>query len=153
MRVQLSSTHQISKSSISSKSITQQSVDAGIHQKALDIKALDMSTVSDVADYFVVMSGTSTRHVQGIVDRIKQFLERSDEFPISVSGYENAQWVLLDYGDVVIHVFLEEARHYYSVDELWHAASAVNWPLEIAEQLDKLRTGLYQKFHTPDTTH
>lgn len=105
-----------------------------------------MSDVSDVADFFVVMSGTSSRHVQGIVDKLKLYLERFGEFPNSLSGYENAQWVLLDYGNVVTHIFLEEARHYYSVDDLWKEAQNLELPAAIENQLEKLKTGLYSKY-------
>lgn len=115
---------------------------AAVDQKGLDVRGLDISS-SSVADYFVIVSGTSERHVKGIADKVKQELEKLQETPLSVSGYEQGEWVLIDYGDLVVHIFFEPMRQYYGLDELWGKRGT---PIEPGPELEKnlrmLRTGI-----------
>lgn len=91
--------------------------------KALDITILEVREISSVADYFVIASGRSHIQVESICDRIAEGVqERLDVKPISVEGLENAQWALLDYGSVVVHVFQENVRKLYDLERLWSHA-------------------------------
>lgn len=91
--------------------------------KALGITILDLREVSSVADYFVVASGRSHIQVESICDRIAEgTVERLGKRPLSVEGLENAQWALLDYGSVVVHVFQQSVRELYDLERLWSLA-------------------------------
>jgi len=82
--------------------------------------------VASFADFFVVCSGTNTRQIQAIADEIEVQLQKLGEYPNSVEGYQNAEWVLLDYGDYLIHIFTEKARQYYDLERLWRDARTVS---------------------------
>jgi len=91
--------------------------------KAFGIIVLDLHDVSSVADYFVIASGTSHIQVESVCERIVEGIEdRLGARPISVEGLENAQWALLDYGSVVVHVFQESVREIYDLERLWSHA-------------------------------
>ena len=115
---------------------------ACVDQKGLDVRGLDISG-SDIADFFIIVSGTSERHVKGIADKVQQTLQQFGETPLSVSGYEGGEWVLIDYGDLVVHVFYEPMRQYYGLDELWGKRGQ---PIEPEPDLERhmrmLRTGI-----------
>jgi ribosome-associated protein len=96
-------------------------------KQAKDIRVLDLREVTSFADYFVICSGSNTRHIQAIADEIAQRLKQEGERPSSVEGYDNAEWVLMDYGDYLIHVFSEKARAYYELERLWRDAKPVEW--------------------------
>ena len=87
--------------------------------KGKDIAILDVQRISDFADYFVVVSGRSDRQVQGITNRITEELSEAEVQPVSVEGYDDAQWVLMDCGDVVVHIFYEPVREFYDIESLW----------------------------------
>jgi ribosome-associated protein len=103
-------------------------VRAAESKKAADIRVLDLREVTTFADYFVICSGTNTRQIQAISDEIGAQLSGRGEHPISVEGYDNADWILVDYGDYLIHVFSEKARAYYDLDRLWRHAREVTIP-------------------------
>ena len=84
-----------------------------------DIVVLDLRGVSPVCDYFVLANGTSDRQMRGVVDRIKVTAKSEGETPYSTSGYEESTWIVVDYVDVVVHLFNEERRAYYDLDALW----------------------------------
>lgn len=88
---------------------------------------LDLREVSSFADYFLICSGGNMRQIQAIADEIEQQGKKQGEFPLSVEGYNNAEWVLLDYGDLLIHIFSEKARVYYDLERLWRDAKPVTW--------------------------
>jgi ribosome-associated protein len=94
--------------------------------KGKDVSVLDVRTLSDLADFFVVVSGRSDRQVQGITNRVIEELLRSGARPISVEGYEDGQWVLVDCGDVVVHIFYEPAREFYDIESLWMRAKRLS---------------------------
>jgi ribosome-associated protein len=87
--------------------------------KGQDVSVLDVHRIADFADYFVVVSGRSDRQVQGITNRVIEELSHLNVSPSSVEGYEDAQWVLIDCGDVVVHVFYEPVREHYDIESLW----------------------------------
>lgn len=100
-------------------------VHAALDTKAEDVRVRHLEPVADFADYFVIASGTSERQVQAIADRIEESLRGGGSRPIHVEGYAAGQWILLDYGDLVAHVFLEERRRFYGLERLWSDAPDV----------------------------
>jgi ribosome-associated protein len=94
-------------------------------KQAKDIKALDLRDVTSFADFFVIASGANARQIQAITDEVETQLKELGEYPLSVEGYQNAEWVLLDYGDYLIHIFTEKARQYYDLERLWRDAKTV----------------------------
>ncbi len=116
---------------------------AAVDQKALDVRGLDISACTDIADYFIICSGTSERHVKGIADRIQSELVKIGEHPVGINGYEKGEWVLVDYGDLVVHIFFEPMRQYYGLDELWNnRAELIEPEPDLQEHMRKLRTGI-----------
>ncbi|KAB2962069.1 MAG: ribosome silencing factor [Thermoanaerobaculia bacterium] len=98
---------------------------AAADTKAEEIRVLSLATVADFADYFLFASGANERQVQAIADRIEEQLREAGARPLHVEGQAAGQWVLLDYGDLVAHVFLEERRRFYGLERLWNDAPDV----------------------------
>lgn len=96
-----------------------QAARAALERKALDVVVLDVQGVSSVADYFLVCSGRSTTHLESIADAIRADLKADGVRPLHAEGRADSGWVLLDYGDVLMHVFLEDTRAYYALERLW----------------------------------
>lgn len=96
--------------------------------KGRDIKVLDVSKVFGLASYFVIVSGRSDRQAQGICNRVIDTLAQHEVSPLSVDGMEDGQWVLADFGDVMMHVFYEPVREYYNLEGLWATADRVQFP-------------------------
>jgi ribosome-associated protein len=104
-------------------------------KKALDIVVLDVGEIISITEMFVLVSGTNTRQVKTIAEEVELALKvYEDEAPRAVEGLDDATWVLLDYGDVIVHVFLAETRDYYDLDRLWSDAPAVDWREEPVAQ-------------------
>lgn len=101
-------------------------------KKALDIKVLDVEEVSSFTDYFIICSGTNPRQNHAISDEIGEQLSKIGYKPVSTEGYESAGWILMDYGDFVIHIFSEETRGYYDLERLWGLAPVIEVPAEAA---------------------
>jgi ribosome-associated protein len=99
-------------------------------KKATDIKVLDLTGITSFADYFVIATGANQRQIQAIADEVGMQLKHAGERPISVEGYEAAEWVLLDYADLLVHVFSTKAREYYDLERLWRNARTVEIPAE-----------------------
>ena len=95
---------------------------AASDKKALDIVTLKMRKVSGVCDYFVIASGKSTTQTRAISDHIKSKLKDSSERLWHSEGEREGSWIVLDYGDVVGHIFLEDTRRFYALEKLWHKA-------------------------------
>ncbi|MGB5218101.1 MAG: ribosome silencing factor [Smithella sp.] len=96
-------------------------INATLQKKAQEIVVLNLKQISAFTDYMIICSGTSERQVQAIAQEIQQFLKKADVRPLGVEGATNGQWVLLDYGDVVISVFHEPIRDFYDLENLWDA--------------------------------
>ena len=97
-------------------------------KQAHDIVILDLRGISSVADFFVICSGTSKPHLRAIRDEIKEQLRAShDRVPRSVDGKADSQWTVLDYGDVMVHVFHPERREFFSLEALWSDAPRIQW--------------------------
>lgn len=99
--------------------------------KAEDLMILDVRGVSSFTDYFLIMSGRSTRHVQGIAEAIADKLRSKRVTGKNCEGLREGQWVLLDFSDVVVHIFYRESREFYDIEGLWHDAPRI--PLESLE--------------------
>lgn len=97
----------------------QRAARAAIDKKAIDLVVLDVQGLSSVADYFLVCSGRSTPHVKSISDAIREELKEEGSRPLHAEGQAESGWLLLDYGDVLMHVFLEDTRAYYALERLW----------------------------------
>lgn len=101
-------------------------------KKAEEITVLELEKDSGAfTDYFVVCSGTNLRQIQAISDEVEGRLEKAGLRPTHVEGYKQAEWVLLDYVDFVVHVFSEKARKYYDLERLWKSAKRLE-PRELA---------------------
>lgn len=100
-------------------------VAAADDRKAIDLKVLHLEKVTDFTDYFLICSGTSERQVQAIADAVLERLREEKVRPLHMEGYNRGQWVLLDYGDFVVHVFQEEPRKFYALERLWGDAPDV----------------------------
>jgi ribosome-associated protein len=120
------------KDEADSLSIVKRVVSACEEVKGKDLSVLDVRSLSDFADFFVIVSGRSDRQVQGITNRVIEELIKSGARPMSVEGYEDGQWVLVDCGDVVVHVFYEENREFYDLESLWMRAKRVTVSREVA---------------------
>jgi ribosome-associated protein len=93
--------------------------DAVEELKAKDTVEIDVRGKSSVTDFMVVASGTSSRHVKSIADEVIKFAKRLDVMPLGVEGEREAEWVLVDLGDVVVHVMLPRVREFYALERLW----------------------------------
>lgn len=100
-------------------------VAAAEDRKAVDVKVLHLGKVSDFTEYFLIASGTNERQVQAIADAVEERLRSEGVRPLHIEGYNRGQWILLDYGDLVVHVFLEEPRRFYALERLWGDAPEV----------------------------
>lgn len=94
-------------------------------KKAKEIRALEISEISSLADYFLVASGTSTTQVKAMADEVEFRLKELGIMPRRVEGYQSAAWIVLDYADVIVHLFYEETRQFYSLERLWSDAPEV----------------------------
>lgn len=93
---------------------------AAAERKALNLVIMDLRSLSAVSDYFVVCSGQTPVQVRAIADHVMEFMRNEANLrPLRVEGYKEGRWVLLDYGDVIVHVFHEDERDYYSLERLW----------------------------------
>jgi ribosome-associated protein len=106
-------------------------VRAAESKKAADTLVLDLRGITSFADFFVIATGANPRQVQAISDEVGlQLKQQAGELPFSVEGYSQAEWVLADYGDLVVHIFSPKAREYYSLERLWRSAKTVEIPPE-----------------------
>lgn len=100
-------------------------VQATLVKKAEGIVVLDLRGLSSIADFFIICSGRSNRQVSAIAEQIERFLKEKGIRPLSVDGKKEGHWVLMDYGDVIIHVFYEETRSFYDLEGLWVDAARI----------------------------
>jgi ribosome-associated protein len=100
-----------------------EAITACLEKKAEELTILELEKGSGAfTDYFVVCSGTNPRQIQAIADEVELRLKRTGLYPAHIEGYRQAEWVLLDYVDFVVHVFAEKARRYYELERLWKSA-------------------------------
>ncbi len=113
-------------------------VRAALEKKAENVKILNLTDISGFTDYFVICSGMSDRQVKAIADSVDFVMSSQDIEVLSAEGYSDGRWVLIDLGDVVVHIFLDALREYYDLEKLWADAPRVKIPSEY--------------FHTPTTS-
>jgi ribosome-associated protein len=94
-------------------------------KKALEPVILDLREITLISDYFVICAGTSSTHIRGLADFVAEEFEKEGLRCSRIEGYRSADWVLLDYGDVVVHIFSEELRDFYSLERLWGDAPLI----------------------------
>ena len=88
-------------------------------KKAKDIKAIDIHNLTTVASYFIIASGTSVTHIQALADSVEEKLSGIGVNLLHIEGYKSARWILMDYSDIVVHIFHEEDRKFYGLERLW----------------------------------
>ena len=105
-------------------------VRAAESKKATDIRVLDLTGITAFTDYFVISTGANARNVQAIADEVGLRLKQRGELPFSLEGYHQAEWILADYGDFLVHIFSPKSRAYYDLERLWRNAKTVEIPPE-----------------------
>jgi ribosome-associated protein len=110
---------------LSAEHKAQRAARAALDRKAIDLVVLDVQALSNVTDYFLVCSGRSTTHLASITEAIRAELKEDGVRPLHAEGTTDSGWVLLDYGDVLMHVFLEDTRAYYALERLWGDAPSI----------------------------
>jgi ribosome-associated protein len=113
---------------------------AASDKKALETVVLDLRDVASFTDYFVITSGTNVRQVQAIADDVVEQLKKQGTRAARVEGYKTAEWVLVDYGDFIVHVFEDKARRFYDLERLWRDARQVPLPADLAGPDSSLRS-------------
>jgi len=103
-------------------------VRAAESKKAEGMRLFDLREVTSFTDYFLICSASNPRQSQAICDEVALQLKKHGRLPLSVEGYENAEWILADYGDYIVHIFSEKARDYYDLERLWRSAKEVEIP-------------------------
>ncbi|MDQ2922524.1 MAG: ribosome silencing factor [Acidobacteriota bacterium] len=109
---------------------------AAWEKKAIRSVVLDLREIASFTDYFVITSGTNERQVQAISDEIVETLKKAGTAAARVEGYKTAEWILLDYGDFVVHVFDEKARAFYDLERLWRESTRVELRRELGGEVD-----------------
>ncbi|MFA4033130.1 ribosome silencing factor [Blautia stercoris] len=110
---------------MTSKELAKLACDALDDKKALEIKVINIENVSTLADYFIIASGTNHNQVQAMADNVDETLGRAGYEPKQIEGYQNANWILMDYRDIVIHIFDEENRLFYDLERIWRDGTVV----------------------------
>jgi ribosome-associated protein len=101
---------------------------AASDKKAVNSVVLDLREVTEFTDFFIITGGTNVRQVQAISDGISEDLKLIDARPIRIEGYNTAEWILMDYGDFVVHIFEEKSREFFDLERLWRDAKRVQTP-------------------------
>ncbi len=101
-------------------------IDALQDKKAEDIRVIDISNVSVIADYFVIASGSNTNQIQAMVDNVEEEMFKAGFDNPKVEGYNTASWILLDYNDVIVHVFSEDDRAFYNIERIWRDGKEID---------------------------
>src|SRR5215211_6209014 len=101
-------------------------------KKAIDPVVLDLREIASFTDYFMIVSGANERQVQAISDEVYEQMKKAGETAARVEGYKTAEWILLDYGDFVVHVFEQKAQQFYDLERLWRESKRVELPAEFS---------------------
>ncbi len=97
------------------------------NKKGEEVRVLQIGTLTTIGDYFVVATGNSTTQVKALADEVEEKLSAEGLEPKRIEGYQSASWILLDYYDVIVHIFLKEAREFYALERLWSDAPEIDW--------------------------
>lgn len=109
-----------------SKEMTKLAIAALEDKKANDVRVIDIAGVSVIADYFVIASGSNTNQVQAMADSVREALGRAGHEPRQVDGYGSANWILMDYNDIIVHIFSDESRTFYDLERIWRDGKEVS---------------------------
>lgn len=109
-----------------SKEMTKLAIAALEDKKANDVRVIDIAGVSVIADYFVIASGSNTNQVQAMADSVREALGRAGHEPRQVEGYGSANWILMDYNDIIVHIFSDESRTFYDLERIWRDGKKVS---------------------------
>jgi len=112
---------------------------AAAEKKAIDPTVLDLREIASFTDFFFITSGANERQVQAISDEIYETLKKAGSTAARVEGYKTAEWILLDYGDFVVHVFEQKARNFYDLERLWRESKRVELPAGLFPDPSSLR--------------
>lgn len=104
---------------MTSKEMTKTVITALDDKKANDVHVIDISGVSVLADYFIIASGNNRNQVQAMADNVEEFLHNESINPRQIEGYQTASWILMDFNDIVVHIFNEEDRLFYNLEKIW----------------------------------
>ena len=118
---------------LTSQQMVEISVKALDSKRAEDIKVIGIRDLTVIADYFVIANGTSTTQTKALADEVEYKLKESGLMPLRIEGYQSANWIVLDYGSVVVHVFYKETRQFYNLERLWSDGE----PIDISHLLKK----------------
>jgi len=99
-------------------------------KKATEIVGLDLREVASFTEYFLICTGANTRQVQAISNSVEEELRKAGKRPLHIEGYSTGEWILLDYGDFIMHVFSNSSRRFYDLERLWRDAGPVKLPEE-----------------------
>jgi ribosome-associated protein len=97
------------------------------NKKGEEVRVLQIGTLTTIGDYFVVATGNSTTQVKALADEVEEKLSAEGLEPKRIEGYASASWILLDYYDVIVHIFLKETREFYALERLWGDAPEIDW--------------------------
>lgn len=101
-------------------------------KKASGTVLLDLREIADFTDFFIITSGSNQRQVQAISDEIEEKMKRQfGETPLNIEGYNSAEWILMDYGDFIVHIFGEKEREFYDLERLWRDARTIKLPEDL----------------------
>lgn len=106
------------------QSIVQRVQEIIADSKGEEPAVLDVRRLTDITDYMIIVSGTSTRHVRSIADKLLERMRTSGLRPLGLEGQQLGEWVLIDFGDVVVHIMRPQTRSFYSLEKLWNAAES-----------------------------
>lgn len=106
--------------------VAQEAVKVLDAKKAIDIKMLETHDITVLADYFIICTASSITHVKSLSDEVEKILKEKGEPPLRTEGYRSGGWILVDFGCVVIHIFLDETRKFYNLEHLWGDAPQVD---------------------------
>jgi len=105
-------------------------LNAALEKKAIEPVVLDLREIASFTDFFLIVSGANERQVQAIADEVYESLKKSGSAAARVEGHKTAEWILLDYGDFVVHVFEQKARAFYDLERLWRESKRITLTLE-----------------------
>lgn len=108
------------------KEMTKIALKALDDKMAMDVKVIDINQVSVLADYFIIASGSNQNQVQAMVDNVEEMMTKAGYEPKQIEGTKNSSWILMDYGDLIIHVFDEENRLFYDLERIWRDGKVID---------------------------
>lgn len=110
---------------IDSKEMTKLAIAALEEKKAEDIRVIDISEVSVLADYFIIANGTNRSQIQAMTDNVEEFLGKAGCYVKQIEGYDTANWVLMDFKDIIVHIFDKDNRLFYNLERIWRDGKSI----------------------------